>query len=155
MTTYFFIGVSILIGAAIFFTLRNDESKSKEIKKLQGRRDSLCHTIDLLNDELELLRTQNNLLHDEKIKFKKEVELLENYSKKLEDKRECNLTEDLLQTISTAQLKRWEQLVADCKKPFAGRKRPINVGGLFTRKTIIAIGEIIEAIKNCNEGAAQ
>lgn len=153
MMTYIFIGLLMVIGAAVFFTLRSDDGKSKEIERLQGTKDSLNHAIDNLSDELELLRSQNNLLREEKMNFKKKSEFLEYYSRKLEE--ENRLIKHLLQNISEVQLKRWDQLVSDCMKPIAGRKRPINVGGLFTRGTIISVGGIIQAIRNLNEGAAQ
>lgn len=153
MMTYILIGVLIVIGAAIFFTIRNDKSKSKEIVKLQGNRDSLNHTIDLLNDELELLRGQNIILREERMQLKKKAEFWEATFREV-DKDWKESTDPLsLQTLSKEQLKRWEQLIDDCKKPINGRKRPINVGGKFTRSSIIAVGDIINSIKNLNEGA--
>lgn len=151
MMTYILIGVLIVIGAAIFFTIRNDKSKSKEIVKLQGNRDSLNHTIDLLNDELELLRSQNDCLREERMQLKKKAEFWEAYSNNLKDQYRFLIPKFL----SEAQMKRWKQLVSDCMKPIVGRKRPINVGALFTRGTIISVGGVIQAIKNFNERAAQ
>ena len=60
--------------------------------------------------------------------------------------------------LSDEQLKRWGQLVTDCKKPFERKKVPINVGGKFTRSVIIAVDDIVNvvnAIRNHDNTPAQ
>lgn len=49
-------------------------------------------------------------------------------------------------SLSDEKLKRWGQLVSDCKKPFERKKVPINVGGKFIRTVIITVDDIINVV---------
>lgn len=136
MMTYIFIGTILLIVLAILFTLRSDRKKDARIKEL------------------------TKLIKNQQEEFSKESEFLNSRdisnSQKVSDlTKERNFYRDILNEISGnisevelsgGNLKRWNVLVDDCKKPFVKKKQPINVGGKFTRSMIIAVDDIVNVV---------
>ncbi len=111
--------IALIFGGAYIFTLRSEiQSQRSEINSKNGTIESYIRDLERLGEYAEKQA-------DEKIQGRiSEMEML--------------VTED--------QMKRWYQLVEDCKQPFTSRKKPINVGGKFTRTTIIAVGNIIDEL---------
>ena len=136
MMTYIFIRAILIIVLAILFTLRSDRKKDDRIKEL------------------------TKVIKNQQEEFSKESEFLNSRdisnSQKVSDlTKERNFYRDILNEISGnisevelsgGNLKRWNVLVEDCKKPFIKKKHPINVGGKFTRSMIIAVDDIVNVV---------
>lgn len=137
MMTYIFIGVILLIVLAILFTLRSYRKKDKLIKDLrysaqkreeliEKNRDFFISKMSIQSQTIDELTQQRN--------FYREL-LVDGLVEKLESV-----------LLPDEQLKRWGQLVTDCKKPFERKKVPINIGGKFTRSMIIAVDDIVNVV---------
>lgn len=143
--------MSYILGSIVVLMAAYIASIQGEIKHYKTRIKSLNSRIG------ELLR-ENLWAHDANEKMSEEVQGVTEERKFYKD-----LLDELIEKLeavplSDEQLKRWGQLVCDCKKPFERKKVPINVGGKFTRSVIIAVDDIVNvvnAIKNHDNTTAQ
>lgn len=136
MMTYIFIGAILLIVLAILFTLRSDRKKDK-----------------LINDLRRSIQNKEELAEKNREFFTSKMSI---QSQTIDDlTQERNSYRDILNEILGdiwevellgGNLKRWNVLVEDCKKPFLKKKQPINVGGKFTRSMIIAVDDIVNVV---------
>lgn len=128
------------------------------IASIQGKIKHYKTRIKSLNSRIGELLRENLWAHDANKKMSEEVQGVTEERKFYKD-----LLDELIEKLeavplSDEQLKRWGQLVSDCKKPFERKKVPINVGGKFTRSVIIAVDDIVNvvnAIKNHDNTTAQ
>lgn len=136
MMTYIFIGAILLIVLAILFTLRSDRKKDKKIYDLSNwyrkKEDEWIKSLEFM-DARETIRAQEVRVLTEERNFYRDI---------LNE-----ISEDISEVeLLGGNLKRWNILVDDCKKPFVKKKQPINVGGKFTRSMIIAVDDIVNVV---------
>ncbi len=142
--------MSYLLGTIVVLMAAYIASIQGEIKHYKTRIKSLNSRIgELLRENLRAQEVIENHLQEVE-NLKKRIGIGE--ALRTEMKAKSNELSAIINILSLAEipdekLNRWDQLVADCKKPFTKTKQPINCGGKFTRESIIAIGDLIDKVK--------
>jgi predicted RNase H-like nuclease (RuvC/YqgF family) len=142
--------MSYILGSIVVLMAAYIASIQGEIKHYKTRIKSLNSRIgELLRENLRG-QEDNEKLSQEIENLNKQIRIGEGIRTEMRTKsNELSAIINILslQEIPDDKLNRWDQLVADCKKPFTKTKQPINCGGKFTRESIIAIGNLIDMVK--------
>lgn len=142
--------MSYILGSIVVLMAAYIASIQGEIKHYKTRIKSLNSRIgELLRENLRG-QEDNEKLSQEIENLNKQIRIGEGIRTEMRTKsNELSAIINILSLQETPddKLNRWDQLVADCKKPFTKTKQPINCGGKFTRESIIAIGNLIDMVK--------